>query len=102
MTTACLFILLFGCMLIGMPIAIALGLSSVATILMFSQDSLSSISLKLYASLSGHYTLLAIPFFILASSFLQTGGVAKRIIRFALSLVGFVRGGMAMASSSPV
>ena len=98
MTTACLFILLFGCMLIGMPIAIALGLSSVATILMFSQDSLSSISLKLYASLSGHYTLLAIPFFILASSFLQTGGVAKRIIRFALSLVGFVRGGMAMAS----
>ena len=47
MTTACLFILLFGCMLIGMPIAIALGLSSVATILMFSQDSLSSISLKL-------------------------------------------------------
>ena len=98
MTTACLFILLFGCMLIGMPIAIALGLSSVATILMFSHDSLSSISLKLYAALSGHYTLLAIPFFILASSFLQTGGVAKRIIRFALSLVGFVRGGMAMAS----
>ncbi len=98
MTTACLFILLFGCMLIGMPIAIALGLSSVATILMFSQDSLSSISLKLYSSLSGHYTLLAIPFFILASGFLQTGGVAKRIIRFALSLVGFIRGGMAMAS----
>lgn len=98
MTTACLFILLFGCMLIGMPIAIALGLSSVATILMFSNDSIASISLKLFASLSGHYTLLAIPFFILASSFLQTGGVAKRIIRFALSLVGFVRGGMAMAS----
>lgn len=85
-------------MLIGMPIAIALGLSSVATILMFSNDSLSSIALKLFASLSGHYTLLAIPFFILASSFLQTGGVAKRIIRFALSMVGFVRGGMAMAS----
>ncbi len=98
MTTACLFILLFGCMLIGMPIAIALGLSSVATILMFSSDSLASISLKLFASLAGHYTLLAIPFFILASSFLQTGGVAKRIIRFALSMVGFVRGGMAMAS----
>ncbi|MBU1567943.1 MAG: TRAP transporter large permease subunit [Proteobacteria bacterium] len=98
MTTACLFLLLFGCMLIGMPIAIALGLSSVVTILLFSSDSLASISLKLYAALSGHYTLLAIPFFILASSFLQTGGVAKRIIRFALSLVGFVRGGMAMAS----
>lgn len=98
MTTAALFILLFGCMLLGMPIALALGLSSIATILMFSNDSLASIALKLFESLSGHYTLLAIPFFILSSSFLSTGGVAKRIIRFALSLVGHIRGGIAMAS----
>ncbi|PID75729.1 MAG: C4-dicarboxylate ABC transporter permease [Deltaproteobacteria bacterium] len=98
MTTAALFILLFGCMLLGMPIALALGLSSIATILMFSNDSLASIALKLFESLSEHYTLLAIPFFILSSSFLSTGGVAKRIIRFALSLVGHIRGGIAMAS----
>ena len=98
MTTAALFILLFGCMLIGMPVALALGFSSIATILMFSHDSLSSISLKLFASLSEHYTLLAIPFFILSSSFLSTGGVAKRIIRFALSMVGHIHGGIAMAS----
>lgn len=98
MTTACLFILLFGCMLIGMPIALALGLSSIATILMFSNDSIASIALKLFESLSGHYTLLAIPFFILSSAFLSTGGVAKRIIRFALSLVGHIHGGIAMAS----
>lgn len=98
MTTAALFILLFSCMLIGMPIALALGLSSIATILMFSNDSLASIALKLFESLSEHYTLLAIPFFILSSSFLSTGGVAKRIIRFAMSLVGHIRGGIAMAS----
>ena len=98
MTTAALFILLFGCMLLGMPIALALGLSSIATILMFSGDSLASIALKLFESLSEHYTLLAIPFFILSSSFLSTGGVAKRIIRFALSMVGHIHGGIAMAS----
>lgn len=98
MTTAALFVLLFGCMMLGMPIALALGLSSIATILLFSNDSLASIALKLFESLSEHYTLLAIPFFILSSTFLSTGGVAKRIIRFALSLVGHISGGMAMAS----
>ncbi len=98
MTTAALFTLLFVCMLLGMPIALALGLSSITTILFFSHDSLASIALKLFESLSEHYTLLAIPFFILSSAFLSTGGVAKRIIRFALSLVGHVRGGIAMAS----
>lgn len=98
MTTAALFILLFVCMLLGMPIALALGLSSITTILFFSSDSLASIALKLFESLSEHYTLLAIPFFILSSAFLSTGGVAKRIIRFALSLVGHIRGGIAMAS----
>ncbi len=98
MTTAALFLLLFICMLLGMPIALALGLSSITTILFFSHDSLASIALKLFESLSEHYTLLAIPFFILSSAFLSTGGVAKRIIRFALSMVGHIRGGMAMAS----
>jgi C4-dicarboxylate transporter, DctM subunit len=98
MTTVFLFVLLFSCMLIGMPIALALGLSSIGTILLFSTDSLASISLKLFEALSEHYTLLAIPFFILSSAFLSTGGVAKRIIRFAVSMVGHISGGIAMAS----
>ncbi len=98
MTTATLFILLFVCMLIGMPIAIALGFSSIVTILLFSHDSLASIALKLFEALSEHYTLLAIPFFILSSSFLSTGGVAKRLIRFAIDCVGHIKGGLAMAS----
>lgn len=98
MTTATLFLLLFGCMLLGMPIAIALGFSSIVTILLFSNDSIASITLKLFEALSGHYTLLAIPFFILSSAFLSTGGVAKRLIRFATGVVGHIRGGLAMAS----
>ncbi len=98
MATAALFILLFACMFMGMPIAIALGLSSVTTILMFSNDSLASIALKLFEATSEHYTLLAIPFFILSSAFLSTGGVAKRIINFAIDSVGHIKGGLAMAS----
>jgi len=98
MTTATLFILLFFCMFIGMPIALSLGLASISTILLFSDDSLASIALKLFESVSEHYTLLAIPFFILSSAFLSTGGVAKRLINFAVAGVGHIRGGMAMAS----
>ena len=98
MTSAFLFIILFAFMLMGMPIAVALGLSSAATIMLFSNDSLASVSLKLFEALSAHYTLLAIPFFILSSAFLSTGGVARRIIRFAMSVTSHIRGGMAMAS----
>jgi C4-dicarboxylate transporter DctM subunit len=98
MTTVVLFILLFACMILGMPVAIALGLSSVVTILFFSNDSLASIALKLMEAVSVHYTLLAIPFFILSSAFLSTGGVARRLIRFAIAIVGHIRGGFAMAS----
>jgi len=97
MNTAVLFILLFSFMLLGMPIAVALGLSSLLTILFFAQDSLASLSLKLFET-SEHYTLLAIPFFILGGAFMTTGGVAKRMIRFANGCIGHLRGGLAMAS----
>ncbi|HSS66040.1 MAG TPA: TRAP transporter large permease [Gammaproteobacteria bacterium] len=97
MTTAALFILLFIFMLIGMPVAVALGLSSLLTILFFGQDSLASLALKLYET-SEHFTLLAIPFFILSGAFMTTGGVARRMIRFAIDCVGHLRGGLAIAS----
>jgi len=98
MTAAVLFALLFGCMFMGMPIAIALGFSSVVTIFFMSDDSIASMSLKFMENLSEHYTLLAIPFFVLSSAFLSTGGVAARLIRFATAGVGHIRGGLAMAS----
>ncbi|MBE7520937.1 MAG: TRAP transporter large permease subunit [Burkholderiales bacterium] len=97
MTTLALFVLLFAFMFMGMPVAIALGLSSLVTIMLFAQDSLASLSLKLFET-SEHYTLLAIPFFILGGAFMTTGGVAKRMIRFANACIGHLRGGLAMAS----
>jgi len=91
-----LFIMVLFLLVIGLPIAVALGLSSVLFLMMFSNDSLASIALKLFAA-QEHETLLAIPFFILSSAFLSTGGVAQRIIRFAIAVVGSFRGGLAMA-----
>jgi C4-dicarboxylate transporter DctM subunit len=80
-----------------MPIAVALGLSSVITIMMVGRDSLASLSLKLFET-SEQFTLLAIPFFILAGAFMTTGGVARRMIRFANACIGHLQGGLAMAS----
>jgi C4-dicarboxylate transporter DctM subunit len=97
MTTALLFAMLAVFLLLGMPVAIALGLSSILTILFFAQDSLASLSLSLYET-SEQFTLLAIPFFILGGTFMTTGGVAKRMIRFANACIGHLHGGLAMAS----
>src|SRR3982750_2698983 len=97
MTTAALFTMLIALMLLGMPIAVALGLASLLTILAFAPDSLASLALKLYET-SEQFTLLAIPFFILAGAFMTTGGVARRMIRFANACIGHLRGGLAMAS----
>ncbi|HZZ93693.1 MAG TPA: TRAP transporter large permease subunit [Usitatibacter sp.] len=97
MTTGLLFLLLFVFMFLGMPIAVALGLSSVLTIVYVGRDSLASLALKLFET-SEQFTLLAIPFFILAGAFMTTGGVARRMIRFANACIGHFRGGLAMAS----
>jgi len=93
-----LFLMVIGFMLIGVPIAVSLGLSSIIFLKMHSDSSLASVAQTLFSAFEGHYTLLAIPFFILASVFMSTGGVAHRIIRFAIAVVGSFRGGLAMAS----
>ena len=98
MAVAFLFLLIIGMILIGTPIAIALGLSSILFILVYSGGSLASVAQTLFSAFDGHYTLIAIPFFILASSFMSTGGVARRIIRFAIACVGHLSGGLAIAS----
>jgi len=92
-----LFVMVVGFMLIGVPIAISLGTSSVVFMLLFSTTSLASIAQVLFSAFEGHFTLLAIPFFILASSFMSTGGVARRIIRFSIACVGHLRGGLAIS-----
>ncbi|KUO58631.1 MAG: C4-dicarboxylate ABC transporter [Alphaproteobacteria bacterium BRH_c36] len=97
MEAGILFVLVMVMLFLGVPIAVSLGLSSVIVIAFFSNDSMSSVALQLFTS-SQNYTLLAIPFFILASSFMSTGGVARRIIRFAIASVGHLQGGLAIAS----
>ncbi|MFA5702581.1 MAG: TRAP transporter large permease subunit [Advenella sp.] len=97
MTTIALFVMLFVFMFIGTPVAVALGLSSILTILFFGTDSMASLSLKMYET-SEHFTLMAIPFFVLAGAFMTTGGVARRMIRFANASVGHLHGGLAIAS----
>ncbi len=97
MIAASLFIMLLLFMLIGVPVAFSLGLSSTLTILFFSNDSMASLAGKIFTSME-HYTLMAIPFFILASAFLTTGGAARRLVDFAVDSVGWLRGGLAMAS----
>lgn len=92
-----LFLMIIGLLLIGVPIAVALGVSSIIFQLIFSDTSLAAVAQSLYLAMAGHYTLLAIPFFVLASSFMSTGGVAKRIIRFAIACVGHLQGGLAIA-----
>ncbi|MEO3428837.1 TRAP transporter large permease [Pelagibius sp. CAU 1746] len=92
-----LFAMVIGLLLIGVPIAIALGLSSVVFLLVYSDSSLGSIAQTFFNAFAGHFTLLAIPFFILASVFMSTGGVARRIIRFSIACVGHFQGGLAIA-----
>ncbi|MDP5367023.1 MAG: TRAP transporter large permease [Paracoccaceae bacterium] len=92
-----LFAMVIGLMLIGVPIAVSLGLSSILFMLALSDTSLAAVAASLYNGMAGHYTLLAIPFFVLASSFMSTGGVARRIIRFSIALVGHLPGGLAIA-----
>ncbi|WP_294609179.1 TRAP transporter large permease [Roseovarius sp.] len=92
-----LFTMVVTLLLIGVPIAVSLGLSSTLFLLIYSDSSLASVAGTLLEAFVGHYTLLAIPFFILASSFMTTGGVAQRIIRFSIACVGHLPGGLAIA-----
>ena len=68
MDVVLLFAMIIGLLLVGVPIAVSLGFSSIVFLLAFSDTSLASIAQSFYQAMAGHYTLLAIPFFILASS----------------------------------
>jgi C4-dicarboxylate transporter, DctM subunit len=92
-----LFGLLVALMLTGMPISIALGLTVLTFIFGFTQVPLQSVALKLFTGLE-NFEIMAIPFFILAGSFLTHGGVAKRMIAFATSLIGHWYGGLGLAA----
>ena len=101
MNAAIIFGLLLALMLTGMPISISLGLTVLTFILTMTQVPLESVALKLFTGIE-RFEIMAIPFFILAGNFLTHGGVARRMINFATSMVGHWHGGLAWPGSWPV
>ncbi len=97
MIAIALLLALFVFLMLRIPVAISLGLASTLTMLLFGHQSLLSMAQKFFHTMQV-YPLLAVPFFILAGTFLTTGGVARRMINFANALVGHYRGGLAMAA----
>src|SRR3974390_1713504 len=91
-----LFALLLALMASGMPISIALGLSVLVYLFILSNVDPKMGGLKLFTSLD-RFEIMAIPFFILAGNLLTTGGVARRMIDFATSLIGHWYGGLGLA-----
>src|SRR5580700_10599903 len=91
-----LFALLLALMASGMPISIALGLSVLVYLFILSDVDPKMVGLKLFTSLD-RFEIMAIPFFILAGNLLTTGGVARRMIDFATSMIGHWYGGLGLA-----
>jgi C4-dicarboxylate transporter, DctM subunit len=96
MNSAILFGLLIALMVTGMPISIALGLTVLTFVFTMTQVPIESVALKLFTGIE-KFEIMAIPFFILAGNFLTYGGVAKRMIDFAVSVIGHLHGGLALA-----
>ncbi len=90
------FALLVALMLTGIPISIALGLTVLMFLFLLTHVPVEAVALKLFTGIE-RFEIMAIPFFILAGSFLTHGGVAKRMIAFATSVVGHLHGGLALA-----
>jgi C4-dicarboxylate transporter DctM subunit len=97
MSIAVLFSAFVLLLIIGSPIAIALGASTFATLVMFTDVSPIEISSMIFEKIE-HYSLMAIPMFILAGNLLSKGSSANRIIEFARSIVGHLPGGLPMAA----
>ena len=91
-----IFGLLIALMLTGMPISISLGLTVLVFLFTMTDVPLHAVALKLFTGIE-KFEIMAIPFFILAGSFLTRGGVAKRMINFATSMVGHWYGGLGLA-----
>ena len=96
MSAAIILVLLLVLMLTGMPISISLGLTVLTFLYTMTQVPIESVALKLFTGIE-KFEIMAIPFFILAGNFLTHGGVARRMINFASSMVGHWYGGLGLA-----
>jgi C4-dicarboxylate transporter DctM subunit len=96
MSALIIFGLLIALMLTGMPISIALGLTVLTFLFTMTDVPIQAVALKLFTGIE-NFEIMAIPFFILAGNFLTHGGVARRMIAFATSLIGHWAGGLGLA-----
>ena len=94
MVSAVLFLSFFVFLILNVPIAICLGLSSVCAIL-YSGTSLTIVATNVYSGIS-KFLLLAIPFFVLSGNIMAKAGISKRLIKFVNTCVGHRRGGIAI------
>ena len=93
------FVLLFTLAILlalGMPVAFAVGLSAVAGALWIDLP-LEALMIQITSGVN-KFTLLAIPFFILAGAIMAEGGIARRLVNFAYVFVGFIRGGLSLVN----
>ena len=90
------FALLLALMLTGVPVSIALGLTVLTFLFLLTNVPIEAVALKLFTGIE-KFEIMAIPFFILAGNFLTHGGVAKRMITFATSMIGHFHGGLGLA-----
>lgn len=97
MTIAVLLGVFFLLLVFGVPIAVALGGSVMVASLLFAPINPAIIGQKIFANLD-HFTLMAVPFFFLAATVMESGGLVDRLIRFAQSLVGHLRGGLGITA----
>lgn len=98
MLTLSIFAVLLILLVIDVPIAVAIGLTAIAFFVGMGQsDFLAMLPQRMYSGTTG-FTLLAIPFFILAGNLMNTGGTTTRLFRFARALVGHVPGGLGQVS----
>ena len=83
-------------LVLGVPVAFSIGLASVATVL-YAGLPVAVVFQKMVGGMQ-IFSFLAIPFFVFAGELMLYGGIAQRIVRFANSLVGHVRGGLGMSN----
>lgn len=84
-------------LILQMPVSFSLVISSMTALWFLSDISLISIIQRMYTS-SSSFTLVAIPFFILAGGFMENGGISRRLVKFASCIVGHIKGGLTFAS----
>jgi len=91
------FVVFLALIVIGAPIVFALGVSAALTIYI-ADIPMSIVSQRMYAGLDS-FTIMAIPFFVLAGIIMERGGIAKRIIEFSLALVGWITGSLLLVAT---